>query len=306
MLWPKWTLLAVAGLTLLSSFDVVAQQVSSRDLPQASPAPMTNADVIALVTAEIPDDLILAKIHAAGKQTSFDTSIAGIKALRQSGVSTHVIRYMIDPSIRPGSASIFTPLSRGPVSLMRLPDGRLDKTTVDDPDDPAQPHAPGIYLRAKGRDGQMHMTKLDHINTKNTKTSGTWLSGITYGAAQTHTRAAVDGAHATVQTNDTDPLFYAYIPEDNIRFGGNNLSVRDLTLIRFEARGNTRETKIGSYSAWGSSSGPDPNAKQGFSVEQIRIGVYKLMLDRPLEAGEYAFEHQNFGAFYDFTINKGK
>ena len=300
MLSLKLILRAAMCLALVLPCSVLAQQTPVREVPQTTPAPMSNDDVIALVAAELPDDIVMAKIHAA-KQTSFDTSVAGLKALKQAGVSSRVIRYMIDPTVYP-RASTLPPPGRVPLLTPRPPGVYVQGTPVDDPDDTAEPHAPGVYLRAKGSDGSMHMTRLDHISAKNTRTTGTWLSGITYGTVPTHTKASIDGAHANVQTGERDPVFYAYIPEDSYRFGGNSINVRDLTLIRFDERVSTREIKIGSQSVLGASNGPDGHAKQGFTFQQIRSGVYEFKLNRPLAPGEYAFQHQNFGAFYDFGI----
>ena len=152
----------------------------------------------------------------------------------------------------------------------------------------------------------MHLTKLDHITPKNTKTSGAFLSGMTYGIAKAHVKASIDGGHATVQTTDEQPIFYAYIPEDNNSFGGASISVRDLTLIRFDAKDSNREVNTATISPWGSSTGTDAKAKQGFASDQIKSGVYKMTLDRPLPAGQYAFQHQNYGAFFDFGIIPAK
>lgn len=150
------------------------------------------------------------------------------------------------------------------------------------------------------------MTKLDHITPKNTKTSGAFLSGMTYGIAKAHVKASIDGGHATVQTTDEQPVFYAYIPEDNNSFGGASISVRDLTLIRFDAKESNREVNTATISPWGSSTGTDAKAKQGFASDQVKSGVYKMTLDRPLPAGQYAFQHQNYGAFFDFGIIPAK
>ena len=60
-------------------------------------------------------------------------------------------------------------------------------------DDPNSPHTPGVYILASGADGKVHMTKLDHITPKNTKTSGAFLSGMTYGIAKAHVKASIDG-----------------------------------------------------------------------------------------------------------------
>ncbi len=246
---------------------------------------MTNADVIALASAGLGDDIIVTKIHAA-PATSFDTSVEGLKALKSAGVSSTVIRVMIDPS---------APLA-APASAVTA------AASVADPDSPESPHSPGIYIQAPGKDGQLHLVKLDHITSKGTKSSGMWLSGATYGIAKAHTKASIDGAAATVHTQDTNPLFYAYIPEDNTTFGGSTLTVKDFTLIKFEPKTETREVNTATISPWGYSTGTDQKAKQGFATDTVKPGIYKLSLIQPLPPGQYAFQAQNYGAFYDFGI----
>jgi hypothetical protein len=67
---------------------------------------LTNQDVIDMVALGLSDDLIVDKIHATAA-TDFDTSVAGLKALKLNRVSDAVIRAMINPSGTP-STSIAT------------------------------------------------------------------------------------------------------------------------------------------------------------------------------------------------------
>ncbi len=284
----KYSLLPLLCLTLASA---PAQKLKPKNpapaAAPATPAGMTNDDVIALASAGLSDQVITTKIHAA-PSTSFDTSVAGLKALKAGGVSGAVISYMIDPTAAPAAPVVVA--AAAPPS----------------PDDPASPHSPGVYILATGADGVVHLTKLDHITPKNTKTNGAFLSGMTYGLTKAHTKASVDGGRATVQTVDTAPTFYAYIPEDNNSFGGASISVRDLTLVKFDPKENNREINTAAFSVWGSSTGTAEKDKQGFSSEQVKTGVYKMTLIRPLPPGQYAFQHQNYGAFFDFGIIPAK
>lgn len=110
-------LLVVACLVCVSA---PAQKLKPKNSPAATPAAaagMTNDDVIALASAGLPDEVITAKIHSA-PSTSFDTSIAGLKALKAGGVSGPVIRYMIDPSAAPAASVVAAaPAASAPPSL---------------------------------------------------------------------------------------------------------------------------------------------------------------------------------------------
>jgi hypothetical protein len=264
--------------------------VATPAAPASAPAPaaLTNDDIIGLAGAGLDDSVIVAKIHSA-PSTAFDTSVAGLKALKAAGVSTAVIRVMVDPTAASAPAAV---AAAAPAAA--------------NPDDPQAPHSPGIYMLATTKDGAIHLVKLDHITSKNMKTSGAFLSGMTYGIAKAHVKAAIDGPRANNETIDTNPVFYAYIPEDNNSFGGNSLTIRDFSLIKFDAKSSTREVNTATISPWGSSTGTDEKAKQGFNTESLKTGVYKLTLLKPLPPGEYAFQHQNYGAFFDFGILSGQ
>lgn len=95
---------------------VTAQSQTAPPLTQqTAPAPnpktekLTNADVIELSGLGFSDDVIIDKIYAA-KGTDFDTSIAGLKALKTAKISDAVIRVMINPS-RPPSQDSAPPIS---------------------------------------------------------------------------------------------------------------------------------------------------------------------------------------------------
>jgi len=147
---------------------------------------------------------------------------------------------------------------------------------------------------------------------KQEKTSGMFLSGFTYGLKKGHMKVVLDGTTAAVETADSSPAFYVYIPDDSSTFGGNSISIKDFALVKFDVRSGHREINTASVSIWGASVGTDEKARQGFSSERVKPGIYKLTLLKPLPAGEYAFQQsgtpssapgqQNTGAYFDFGI----
>ena len=245
---------------------------------------MTNADVIALAGAGLGDDIIVAKIHAA-PATDFNTDVDGLKSLQAADVSSAVIRAMIDPH---------------PASAVGTPQAAAAAETNASPDDPDAAHSPGIYLYAVASTGHT-MTELERANPKQTKGSGAYLSGITYGITKFKVRAVFDGANAPVKSADPNPAFYLYSPDSAGSFGGSYIKPEDFTLVKLTQKGDKREIVEGSGSIWGTTTGTDDKAKRGFSVDKIKPGVYKLTLNQPLPPGEYAFA-QGAGTFYDFRI----
>jgi hypothetical protein len=69
-----------------------------------APAAMTNQDVIRLVKAKVTDEIIIAKIKQS--KTKFDTSVGGLVALKQAGVSDNLIAVMMsEPATTPAAAA---------------------------------------------------------------------------------------------------------------------------------------------------------------------------------------------------------
>ena len=247
------------------------------------PDKMINADVTALVDAGLSDDIIIAKIHAAST-TNFDTSVAGLKSLQAAHVSTAVIQAMIDP--RDSTRSI-------------QPQGAASGAT-DSRDDPATPHPPGIYLYATFNAGHT-LTELQRVTPNQAKHTGAFVRAATHGIMSSKNRAVLEGAHAPVKSTDANPAFYLYDATSNGSFGGSYFAPRSFTLVKFARKNDTREIVEGSFNILGGKSGIEDKAKQGFTAEQLKPGVYKLTLAQPLPPGEYAFEQGGY-TFFDFEI----
>lgn len=273
-------------LLVLGAALVALPSTAQQGAPLSAPASsaMTNADVVALASAGLSDDLILAKIHAA-QATSFDTSVDGLKALKAANISNAVIQVMINPN-----------------AASAAPAGAAAAT---DPNDPITPHPPGIYVVAKGSDGAAHLTVLERAVSKGMKTSGILAHAYTGGIAKAHSQAVIEGSRAPVQMAETNPVFYAYIPENDSRFGGGAISVRDLVLVKLDVKGDTRVINTASLGFASVSTGSDEKAQRGYSSESIKPGIYKLTLANPLPAGEYAFQ-LNLHTYFDFGIQPGQ
>ncbi len=243
---------------------------------QQPAAKMTNADVIELVGMGLSDDVVVDKINTA-EATGFDTSIAGLKALKASKISDPVIRAMINshPAAGVGAAPSDSPA-----------------VTNSDPNDPISPHDPGIYMYTKDRD-VARMVLLEPTEYSQGKTGGFFASSLTYGIAKVKTKAVVAGAHADVRSNYKDVAFYFYFEESqgettHKRFGGST-TPKEYTLLKFDEKNNSRETLTASMNAFGSSSGTDDKANTGFTSTKVKPGVYRVVPAAPLAPGEYCF-----------------
>jgi len=254
---------------------------------------MDNSTVIKMHAAGLSDDIIVSTVNSSAG--NYSTSADDLIALKKAGIGDKVISAMI------GRNSVPTPA------------GATSVVAANSSDDPTQVHTPGIYILAAGLDKTVRLTKLDHVVPKAGKTSGTAAMVFTYGIKKAHFKVIIDGPKANVQTLDTSPVFYAYIPEDNATFGGSSVSVKDFALVKFDVHGEQREINTETVGMWsGATAGFDEKSRQGFTSEMVKPGVYKLTLLKPLPAGEYAFQQsgsvgttqaqQNTGSYFDFGV----
>jgi hypothetical protein len=240
---------------------------------------MTNEDVISLVSAGLPDDVVITKIRTS-PSANFDTSVTGLKALKAAGVSVAVIRVMIDP--KPATAA-----------------PGVAAAPANDPDDPMSPHN-GFYLEMAGPDGKVHLVKLLLTNTSATKgpSLGSALgSAYSFGLHKMKVKMVIPGTKAEIQTTNTNPTFWIY-PADG-------MSIQNTELVKLEIKKDTREATGASIGAFGSSSGGAQGAGQGLKTERIKDGVYKVTATNPLVLGSYAFIEGTGGSYRDFDIVAG-
>ncbi len=265
---------------------------------------LTNQDVLDMVSLGLGEDVILEKIRTA-PQTDFDTSIAGLTALKQAKVSDGVIRAMINPH----PAAVSSTPSTGPTT---------PKNT--NPDDPASAHDPGIYMYAAAKDGT-HLVILEPTVYSQGKSGGVFKSAMTYGIAKMKWKAVVRGAHANVRSSDGKMAFYFYFEESNAglshaSFGGTT-TPNEFTLLKFDEKKDSRETIVMQANAFGASSGTDEKANTGFDFTKLRPGVYKVVPKTPLKPGEYCFlSSSGIGAYgagsagasrlFDFAVLQGE
>lgn len=275
-------LLSVTVLVCAHAFAQHTPLTTSGTGPTAhAAAPLTNADVIALASVGMDDAIILAKIDAA-TSTSFDVSVDGLKALKGGGVSNDVIRVIVSHT------------------------DKQQQAANENSDDPNVKHQPGVYILLSGRDGQVHLQMLEHTHTEGEKTSGNALA-MSYGMGKRHTKQTLAGAKSPIQIDDHNPTFYVYIPEDTQSFGGSDLSVRDFALLRLHTKSKVREVQVSAESNTGMGySGVEDKIREQTTSKKVKPGIYMVKMVKPLKSGEYAFEHETEGVFYDFGVSEAR
>jgi len=258
----------LAGLLCIAVGAIYAQDI------------LTNKSILEMVSAGLPDEIIIARIKSS--RTGFDLSTPELAKLTQAKVSTAVIKAMIEP--KPGDP--------GTVA------GAAGVASAN-PNDPDAPHEAGIYLFSDK--GVRQMTPLEPTVYTQSKMGGVWKSAMTYGIAKAKFKAVVSGPHANVKTLDPQPVFYFYFEEKSAglsRAGAATTSPNEFTLLKFDTKGDVRETVVGEFNAWGSTTGTDQKATTQFKYDKLRPGVYRVTIVGNLPPGEYCFlSSAGIGAF---------
>jgi hypothetical protein len=222
----------------------------------------TNQDVIAMAQAGISDDVIIAKIRAASAAgadaISFDTSVAGLKALKAADVSDSVIKAMINPA---PSLPTIVAASATPMTL--------------DPNLP--PPEVGVYWK----DGA-NFVLIQGQAVTNMKAGGKAGSLFTDGLRNQHWDATIEGPTSKNIVRERHATFYLYVPD------GSDSS--DYVLIKLNKKSNRREFQVGSFGGiTGGKSGVKSDKKVPFTAEHMGIRTYKITLGEDLKPGEYGF-----------------
>jgi hypothetical protein len=220
----------------------------------------TNRDVIEMVNMGLSEDVIIAKIRSASATESdalsLDTSLDGLKALKEANVPDSVIKVMINPNPAPSIVTGTAPMTIDP----NLP-----------------PPEVGVYWK----DGTK-FTLLQGQALTNTKAGGKAGSFFTDGMRNQHWDATIEGPVSKNVVKDRRPLFYIYVPD------GSDSS--DYVLISLNKKSDHREFQIGSFGGvTGGKSGVKRDKELQFHAEHMGIRFYKITLDNDLKPGEYAF-----------------
>lgn len=223
----------------------------------------TNQDVIEMTKMGISEDVIIAKIRAAsaGDQEALrlDTSVDGLKALKEANVPDSVIKVMISPAPAP------TPVasSASPTSATSNPD--------------LPPPEVGVYWKDASK-----FILVQGQAVTNTKAGGKAGSFFTNGLRNQHWDATVEGPTSRNVVRDRRPTFYFYVPD--------GMDASDYLLIHLNKKSDHREFQIGSFGGiTGGKSGVKREKEVSMQSEHVGIRTYKITLDGDLKPGEYAF-----------------
>ncbi|HLK65672.1 MAG TPA: hypothetical protein VKU19_19675 [Bryobacteraceae bacterium] len=282
---------------------------------QAGPAAMTNQDVIKLVKAQLPEDLIISKIKSS--QTRFDTSVDGLVALKSAGVTDPIIAVMMNPK---GSASSGPPpesstasstATKAPPAKPAFPPSNVSKEVVANetntvrrnpvPVVTAAPENYGVYIWADGG-----LKPLGRVQTKVQISKFRSLLKSMVPFVRQKIDIDIPGAHSTSRYELLRPTFFAFFPPSR--------DVSKFKLLQCKITGQRFDQRTLA------------NASILFSTEQNQdevpcdIGptpvkdLYRISPREDIPSGEFGFVEGNTGSkstsnieildVYDFALDR--
>lgn len=247
----------IAALALLASSQPALADAISVD------------DIIALTDAQVGDDAIIAKIHSSGAH--FDLNTQQMIDLRKRGVSPAVLAAMVA--------------------------SKVDASSVMSADsaDPMIPHPLGVYHLSSAPNAP-HMERIEPTSAIQTKTGGMFGFALTGGLTSMSLKIVVAGSRAKVRSAGNG-TFYFYTGDGGNSVANNSMlgnsflvtSPNDFALVRFDAKSDKREAKIGKVNIGGAKSGVMDKDRLPFTYETLKPGVFKITITTQLKPGEYGF-----------------
>lgn len=221
---------------------------------------LRNDDVVALVTAGVHSDVIVAKIDATA--TNFDTSVATLIALSEAGVDASVLEAMARAT-RPAP-----------------PPSEFAGTPCP---------GPGVYV-----DGGDTLVALDVDTVVRIGDGGLVASAadIAYGIVPTRAHAAIAGAAAALRTTSPRPEFWFCLPAPVAAFQA-PASVDALGFVlvahKVSRRRDERRFDLARFWLFGASMGPSRRSLRPVAFTELGPNVFRATPEAPLAPGEYGF-----------------
>jgi hypothetical protein len=247
--------------------------------------PLTNADVVAMVKADLPETTVILAIQKG--PTAFDTSPQALIQLKNQGVSPRVLDAMLQPAGAPPAPAV----QPGAAPVRPNP---LDPTALT----PGGGVASGDVFLVDG-DKRVQMK----YSTSNARTNS-MMGAVVNPFHKTKVRDALNGNHAQLRITNTSPAFEVTLPS--------NVNPSDIiTLVKLTPKSDRREIETGRGSITGVSSGFRKIDLVALSLEEAgdaggnSFKVYRAKVVSPLQPGEYALVTQ-VGAYYDFGVDANK
>ncbi len=246
---------------------------------------LTNKDIVQLTKIGLDPAVIINKI--AVSKGAYDISTNALIELKNNNVASNVITEMMNKG---GTKSEKQVTTTNQQNINHQNTNSIQES--------------GIYL--KSDDGQNSLIKIRPTRVANRSSSG----GGFYGFSGSSIKSHISGPKAQVQITSDFPEFHFYFNTDDIanrNWFADASSPTDFALVKFIVVEQQRLFKTGGSSAGigaaSSRSGIPEDLKIRFRMEELESGVFKVVLEQPLEGGEYGFIFQDgqYEKVFDFS-----
>jgi hypothetical protein len=212
--------------------------------------PLSNDDVVQMVKGGFDESTTIAAIEAA--DTSFDTSVQALMALKTSGVSEKVISAMLAATKRKTAK---------PAAPVAAPAAAAN---------PDVPEDMGVYTKLKGALAEMYAEVVSW------KSGGVGKSMLSMGMTKGHVNATVSGPKSKLQLG---------LPVELVVKCAEGVTPSEYMLLKLDEKGDRREFRAVTGGVYHSSGGAEKDAIK-FDFQKIAPRTYKIMLTG-LKKGEY-------------------
>jgi len=285
---------------LLLAWPVSAQEKEVKSPPSATgpAAPFGLKDVLDMLNAKVPEDVILGMISKENLRLTL--SSRDVIALTKVGATERVLR-QLDPSLAaPKRAEPPTPST--PVDPVSQPSVvKPDSKVEADANDPEAPHKPGIYLYTE-KNGERRLVSITKSVPQSAREKNTPFANVVTGA---YFYAFLPRAKAAVRTTDHQPVLYLFVGETS-EISGVVDSPGQLALVKMEHQ--TMQGLEGRRILYAKVPhvtpfahpivGTDPKAVRLFKNEQTGPKAFRLIPDTELDSGEYCFFFTSGGGVF--------
>ena len=246
--------------------------------------PLTNADIVEMTKAGLPENTIVLAIEKGPAQ--FDTSPQALIQLKNNGVSTATLDAMIRAGAPATTASSNTTSVRKPDPL-----NPLSTTTV------MTPGSSGVAMI----DGDTRTAM--KYSTPDARTNS-MLGAFVNPLHKSRINYALNGNHAPLRTRNTSPSFEVGIVAD-----ANPTDV--VAVVKLKAKSDRREIEASRGGITGISTGFRKQDLVPVTLEEVPgspnqvYKTYRVKLVSPIPPGEYALVYGS-GSFYDFGVDTAR
>lgn len=246
---------------------------------KAGESVLGNQEVIRMVAAGLPEDIVIKKIHSS--RCKFDLSVNALIELKNAGVPPAILNAMVNPDTQLAA------------SAQPLPHGNPPQQVADE-NDPASPHSPGIYLFLTKNQTRTCIPIAPHTMNVETESTGTIMRKSLmnpFSMPKIPMWAYLPGISSTTLVPSSQAAFYLYFDDQRnsaeaISMGATS-NPDSFALLRFSIKDGRRQAVIGVVDGKGVRD--DPRTYVPFKSTRIAPGIFKVELNGALPMGEYGF-----------------